>query len=139
MKLLIKSTYPKILFLFLSSSIVFIILYSALYRYTKNTEEQVYKTSKEQLYTEVTNILNLDSKPISVAINNDSNWDEFADFTKSKDVNWYNDNIANELDIYNVDYLGVYDKNANFIIHTASPKIKSIDFIPKIVMTQLKK
>ncbi len=139
MKLLIKSTYPKILFLFLSSSIVFIILYSALYSYAKNAEEQVYKTSKAQLYSEVINILNLDSKPISVAINNDSNWDEFVDFTKSKDVIWYNDNVANELNIYNVDYLGVYDEKANFIIHTASSKIKSIDFIPKTVMTQLKK
>ena len=139
MNLPIKSTYPKILFLFLSSSIFFIILYFALYRYTKKTEEQVYKDSKEQLYTEVKNILDLDSKPISVAINNDSNWDEFVDFIESKDANWYNDNVANELNIYNVDYLGVYDENANFLIHTASSKIKSIDFIPKIVMTQLKK
>ena len=139
MNLLIKSTYPKILFLFLSSSIFFIILYFALYRYTKKTEEQVYKDSKEQLYKEVKNILDLDSKPISVAINNDSNWDEFVDFIESKDANWYNDNVANELNIYNVDYLGVYDENANFLIHTASSKIKSIDFIPKIVMTQLKK
>ena len=59
MKRLIKSTYPKILFLFLSSSIIFIILYFALYSYTKKTENQVYRTSKKQLQIEVNNILNL--------------------------------------------------------------------------------
>lgn len=138
MKSVIKSTYPRILFLFLSSSVFFIILYFALYRYTKKAEEEVYKTSTEQFTTEVNKLLVLDSKPISVAINNDSNWDEFVDFIQSKDVNWYNDNVANELNIYNVDYLGVYDVDANFVIHTASSKIKSIDFIPKIAMAKLK-
>ena len=134
----IKSTYPRILFLFLSSSVFFIILYFALYRYTKKAEQEVYKTSTEQFNTEINKLLVLDSKPIAVAINNDSNWDEFVDFIKSKDVNWYNDNVANELNIYNVDYLGVYDSNNSYIIHTASSKIKSIDFIPKIAMAKLK-
>lgn len=138
MKRLIKSTYPKILFLFLSSSIIFIILYFALYSYTKKTENQVYRTSKKQLQIEVNNILNLDSKPISVAINNDSNWDEFVDFVDSKDFSWYNDNVANELHIYNVDYLAVYDVKGNFIVHTPSSKMKSKDFIPKKAMMQLK-
>lgn len=137
MKLLMKSTYPKILFLFLSSSVFFIVLYFALYRYTKKAEEEVYKSSKEQLFTEANNLLVLDSKPIAVAINNDSNWDEFVDFINSKDEKWYNDNVANELTIYNVDYLGVYDANFNFVIHTASSKIKSKDFIPRNAMRQL--
>lgn len=138
-KSVIKSTYPRILFLFLSSSIFFIILYFALYRYTKKAEQEVYKTSTEQFNTEVNKLLVLDSKPIAVAINNDSNWDEFVDFIESKDANWYNDNVANELNIYNVDYLGVYDVDGNFVIHTASSKIKSTDFIPKIAMAKLKK
>ncbi len=139
MRLLIKRTYPKILFLFLSSSVFFIALYFALYRYTKKAEKQVYEVSDAQFYGEVNNLLVLESKPIAVAINNDSNWDEFVNFIKTKDVNWYSDNVANELEIYNVDYLGVYDLNNNFIIHTASSKIKSFDFVPKSAMTQLNK
>lgn len=139
MKLLIKSTYPKILFLFLSSSIIFIILYFALFSYAKKTEGQFYKTSKEQLYTEVTNILDLDSKPIAVAINIDSNWDELVDFVSSKNFRWYNDNVASVLNVYHVDYIGIYDINGSFIVHTASSKIKSKDFIPKSAMTQLKR
>jgi signal transduction histidine kinase len=139
MKRLIKSTYPKILFLFLSSSIIFIILYFALFSYAKKTEGQFYKTSKEQLYTEVTNILDLDSKPIAVAINIDSNWDELVDFVSSKNFRWYNDNVASVLNVYHVDYIGIYDINGSFIVHTASSKIKSKDFIPKSAMTQLKR
>jgi signal transduction histidine kinase/CheY-like chemotaxis protein len=134
----IKSTYPRILFLFLSSSVFFIILYFALYRYTKKAERQVYKSSTAQFITEVNKLLVLDSKPIALSINNDSNWDEFVDFIKSNDLNWYNDNVANELIIFNVDYLGVYDADGNFLIQTASSKIKPIDFIPKIAMAKLK-
>lgn len=137
MKILFKNTYPKILFLFLSSSIFFIILYFALYNYTKKVEKQVYAASHQQFESEVNNILLLDSKPITVAINNDSNWDEFVDFITTKDAKWYNETIGNERDIYEVDYLGAYDKEGNFIIRSSSSKIKSIDFIPKKAMVQL--
>ncbi len=135
--MLIKKTYPKILFLFLSSSIFFIILYFALYNYTKKVEKQVYVASNEQFYNEINNFLVLDSKPITVAINNDSNWDEFVNFIKTKDANWYNETIGNELNIYKVDYLGAYDLEGNFIIRNASGKIKSLDFVPKSAMMQL--
>lgn len=135
----IKNTYPKILFLILSSSIFFIILYLALYSYTLQVKNQVYTASSEQFVGEVNNLLVLDSKPILVAINNDTNWDEFVNFIKTKDVDWYNETIGNELNIYEADYLGAYDINGNFIIRTASPKIKTIDFIPKKEMLQLNK
>lgn len=138
MKRIFKTTYPKILFLFLSSSVFFIILYFALYNYTKKVEKQVYTTSNEQFYSEVKNLLILDTKPITVAINNDTNWDEFVNFIKTRDANWYNETIGNEIDIYKVDYLGAYDIDGNFIIRIASPKIKSIDFLPKKAMVELK-
>ncbi len=99
----------------------------------------MYKTSNEQFASEVNNLLVLDSKPILVAINNDSNWDEFVSFIKTKDVKWYNETIGNELDIYDVDYLGAYDISGNFIIRVASPQIKAIDFIPKQEMFKLNK
>ena len=135
--MLFKNTSPKILFLFLSSSVFFLILYFALYNYTKKVEKQVYATSNELFNSEVRNLLALDTKPILVAINNDTNWDEFVNFIKSRDANWYDETIGNELDIYKVDYLGAYDIDGNFIIRKASPKIKSIDFMPKQAMIDL--
>lgn len=137
MKALIDRTYPKILFLFLSSSVFFIVLYSALYFYTRKVEEEVYRASKVQLYNEVQSSLVLESKPIAVAINIDTYWDEFVDFISTKDAHWFNETIGTERDIYKVDYSGVYDLDGKFIMRSASSKIKSIDFVPKKAMLQL--
>ena len=139
MKTLFKSTYPKILFLTLSSSIFFVGLYFGLYTYTNRVQKQVYSASSDQFYRELNNLLILDSKPIAIAIINDSNWDEFVRFVKTRDANWYNETIGNELDIYGVDYMGTYDIQGDFIIRVASHKIKSIDFIPKNAIIQLNK
>lgn len=133
----LKKTFPKILWLIVSSSIFFIILYFALFYYTKKAEKQVYNNSIEQFDNEVNTLLEVNAKPILVAINNDTNWDEFVDFVKTKNVKWYEESIANELNIYEADYLGVYDANQNFVIHTPTDKIKSVDFIPKSEMTLL--
>ncbi|MCF6132608.1 ATP-binding protein [Flavobacterium wongokense] len=135
----VKKTFPKILWLIFSSSIFFILLYFALFYYTKKAETQVYHSSIEQFDNEIQKLLEVNSKPILVAINNDTNWDEFVNFTKTKDRNWYNETIGNELEIYEADYLGAYDANKNFIIRTPTAKIKTIDFIPKKEMELLDK
>lgn len=135
----VKKTFPKILWLIISSSIFFIILYFALFYYTKKAERQVYKDSVEQFDNEIHKLLDLESKPILVAINNDTNWDEFVDFIATKDKTWFNETIGNELEIYNADYLGAYDAQKNFIIRTPTPRIKTVDFIPKHSMDLLEK
>jgi signal transduction histidine kinase/CheY-like chemotaxis protein len=135
----VKKTFPKILWLIFSSSIFFILLYFALFYYTKKAENQVYQNSVENFDNEVHKLLDLDSKPILVSINNDTNWDEFVDFFKTENRNWYKQNIDNELQIYDADYLGVYDVNKNFIIRTPTAAIKTVDFIPKDAMDLLDK
>ncbi|TBX69205.1 response regulator [Flavobacterium silvisoli] len=135
----LKKTFPKILWLIISSSIFFIILYFALFYYTKKAEKQVYANSVDQFDNEVNKSLEVNAKPILVAINNDTNWDEFVKFIANRDVKWYEESIGNELSIYEADYMGVYDANKNFIIRTPTPKIKSVDFIPKQEMELLKK
>jgi len=133
----LKKTFPKILWLIVSSSIFFIILYFALFYYTKKAEKQVYANSVEQFDNEVSKLLEVNAKPILVAINNDTNWDEFVSFVNTKNTKWYEETISNELHIYEADYLGVYDANGNFIIKTPTPKIQSTDFIPKNEMKLL--
>ena len=134
----LKKTFPKILWLIISSSIIFIILYFALFYYTKKAEKQVYTDSVEQFNNEINKLLDLESKPILVAINNDTNWDEFVNFITTKDSKWFDETIGNELEIYDADYLGAYDADKNFIIRTPTPKIKTLDFIPKQAMDMLK-
>ncbi|MBL0012683.1 MAG: response regulator [Flavobacterium sp.] len=133
----VKKTYPKILLLIFSSSAFFILLYLSLFYYTKQAETKVYSNTVSQFENEVTKLIELDNKPIQVAINNDTNWDEFVNFIKSKDSVWYNETIGNELNIYNADYLGAYDIGFNFMIRTASAKMKSKDIIPKEAMLRL--
>ena len=135
----VKKTFPKILWLIFSSSIFFILLYFSLFYYTKEAEKQVYNTTLEQFDNEVNKLLEINSKPIFVAINNDTNWDEFVTFISSKDAKWYNETIGNELKIYDADYLGVYDANKNFIMRTPTSKIKTLDFISKDEMELLNK
>lgn len=135
----VKKTSPKILWLIFSSSVIFILLFFALFYYTKKAEKQVYNNSLVQFANEVNKLLEVNAKPILVAINNDTNWDEFVNFIKTKDANWYNETIGNELEIYDADYLGAYDANKKFIIRTPTNKIKTIDFIPVEEMKLLDK
>lgn len=135
----LKKTFPKILWLIASSSIFFIILYFALFYYTQKAEEHVYKDSVEQFDNEIHKLLDLESKPIFVAINNDTNWDEFVNFITTKDKTWFDQTVGNELEIYDADYLGAYDADKKFIIRTPTPNIKTLDFIPKQSMDMLNK
>jgi signal transduction histidine kinase/CheY-like chemotaxis protein len=135
----VKKTFPKILWLIFSSSIFFILLYFALFYFTKKAEKQVYHSSIEQFDNEIQKLLEVNSKPILVAINNDTNWDEFVNFIQTRDAKWYDETIGNELEIYEADYLAAYDEDKNFIIRTPTEKIKTIDFIPKQEMELLQK
>ena len=135
--MVVKKTYPKILLLIFSSSIFFVLLYFSLYYYINQVEKQVYKNTTEHFFIEVNKLFELDTQPITVSINNDTNWDEFVNFVDKKDIAWYNKIIAEELNIYRADYMVAYDVNRKFITHTTTPKIKSINFIPEKAMLQL--
>ena len=136
---MLKKAYPKILLLIISSSVFFVFLFFSLYYYTTQVEKQVYENSTEQFDNEVIRLLDLESKPISVAIINDTNWDEFVNFIKTKDSYWYNETIGNEINVYKADYMGAYDIDKKFIMRIATSKIKSEDFIPHEAIVQLEK
>lgn len=135
----LKKTSPKILFLIISSSIVFLLLYAVLFYYINKTEKEAYQNSVELFESKINQLLVLESKPILTALKNDTNWDEFVNFISTKDKTWYDQTISNELGIYDADYLGVYDQNKQFIIRTPTPVIKTLDFIPKQAMAYLDK
>jgi signal transduction histidine kinase/CheY-like chemotaxis protein len=135
----LKKTSPKILFLIISSSIVFLILYAVLFYYIDKTEKEAYQNSVELFESKINQLLVLESKPILTALKNDTNWDEFVNFISTKDKTWYDQTISNELAIYDADYLGVYDQNKQFITRTPTPVIRTLDFIPKKAMSYLDK
>lgn len=131
------NTYFKLLVLIISTSVLFFLLYVALYIYTAKQENNLYKTTQKQYYNEVSSIIQLNSKiPIST-ITDITFWDELEKFTKTKDKNWYETYVASQFETYGVDYLGVYDISGQFIIKTSNTKIKSSQFIPEEAMKQL--
>lgn len=135
----IKRTFPKILGLIASSSLFFILLFSVLFYFTNKAEQDVYDYSTKRFKNEVDKLLMTESKPIWVAINIDTNWDEFVDFIQTKDLSWYKGTINKEIPIYKASYLGVYDLQRQFITRTPTSKINSTDIIPKQVMNVLDK
>ncbi|MGG7036834.1 MAG: ATP-binding protein [Flavobacterium sp.] len=135
--MMVKKTFPKILGLIVSFSIFFLLLFSILFYYTKKAENDVYDDSVHQFENEINKLLLMESKPIFTTINVDTNWDEFVEFIHTKNFKWYERTIDSELEIYDADYLGVYDVNRQFIIRTPTKRIKSIDFIPKQAMDVL--
>ena len=131
------NTYFKLLILIIGTSVLFFLLYVVLYIYTTKQENNLYKTTQNQYYNEVTSIIQLHSKtPISTIIDV-TFWDELKNFTESKDEKWYNTYVASQFETYEVDYIVAYTVEGQFIIKTANSKIKTKDFIPKEVMIRL--
>jgi signal transduction histidine kinase/CheY-like chemotaxis protein len=131
------NTYYKLLILIISTSILFFLLYIALYAYTTKQENNLYLTTQKQYYNEVSSIVQLNSKTPIATIIDITFWDDLNFFTASKDTKWYNTYVASQFETYEVDYLGVYDVKSQFIIKTSNSKIKTKNFIPKEVMSLL--
>ncbi|MBX9806980.1 MAG: response regulator [Flavobacteriaceae bacterium] len=136
-KFRILNTYYKLLLLIISTSILFFLLYVALYVYTTQQENHVYKTTYKQYSNEVSLLTQLNSKTLVATIVDITFWDDLEMFTKAKDENWYNTYVASQFETYEADYLGVYGIDNKFIIKTSNSKIKTDRFIPIQVMAQL--
>ena len=131
------NTYYKLLVLIISTSVLFFLLYVALYLYTTKQEHHVYESTQKQYNNEVSSIIELNSKTLISTIVDITFWDDLEFFTKTKNKKWYDNYIASQFESYEVDYLGVYDINGQFIIKTSNSKIKTRDFIPRDVMKHL--
>ncbi|RTY74612.1 ATP-binding protein [Flavobacterium sp. LS1R10] len=140
MKRLIRlNTYYKLLMLILSASIFFFVIYITLYLYTIQEERNFYKTTYNQYDKEVRSLFRLNSKTTTATIIDVTHWDNLVSYTITKDAKWYDKYILSEFEFYNADYVGVYGLDKKIINKTASSKIKSLDFIPKEMMTVLYK
>lgn len=140
MKLTLKlTTYSKLVLLIIGICTLFLFLFSSLYLYTVQQEEDVYKTNSNQYSTEVNRLFDFNSKTQIVTINDLTYWDALVNFTKSKDTTWFNRYIVNEFPTYEVDYIGVYDLRKKFIVSTSKNNFESKDFIPVQAMMHLYK
>jgi signal transduction histidine kinase/CheY-like chemotaxis protein len=132
-----QKTYSKILFLIFLSSMFFTTLYFSLYYYIAKEEKTAITNASENYSKEIKKLIDLDSKLFALSIKNQTSWDDFVAFTKTKDSIWFMQNIASDIQVLGNDYLAVYDKNKIFIINKSSNKIKSQDIIPKSAIDAL--
>jgi signal transduction histidine kinase len=132
-----QKTYSKILLLIFFSSLFFTALYFSLYYYIGKEEKTAIANASEHYSNEVKKLIDLDSKLYALSIKNQTSWDDFVDFTKSKDSIWFEQTIGPDISVLGNDYLVVYDKDKNFIINKSSSKIKSNNIIPKAAIDAL--
>ncbi|MFV8333919.1 ATP-binding protein [Flavobacterium sp. GSP14] len=138
-RLLNLNTYSKLLLLIISTSIFFFLIYLSLYLYTIKEEKHFYKTTYDQYDKEVKSLFRLNSKTSLATVIDVTYWNELVTFTKTKDQIWYRKYIESEFASYEADYIGVYGLDKKIINKTVSPKLNSIDFIPKEMMAVLHK
>ena len=85
-KQLSVTTYSKVVFLLLVVTAGFSILFASLYYYTLRQEKQIYNNFVEQYKNEINSLIDLNSESYISVINDITYWDEFVDFTKTKDL-----------------------------------------------------
>jgi len=134
------SIYSKLLLLIVISSISFIILFASLFYYTLQQEDEVYEMTQKQLGNEVKSLMKLNSESHVSTINDITYWDELVKYIKTKNQKWFESTIASAIDMYFVEYLGVFDLNGNEIGNKYTNKLKTpIKFITKPLLDKLYK
>lgn len=140
MRLALKlTTYYKLVVLIIGICSLFILLFSSLYLYTVQQENDVFKANSNQYKIEVNRLFDFNSKRQIVTINDLTYWDALVNFTKSKDTLWFKEYIVNEFPTYEVDYISVYGLDKKYITSVAKRHFKSKDFIALQAMRNLYK
>lgn len=133
-----NSTYYKVVALLSLVSFGLLLLVAFLYFYMRVQEKAIFKSSKELYENEINSLLRLNSESYEAVVNDATYWDEFVDFTKTRNLKWFNTSIAVLIDTYNVEYLSTYSETGEFITKVSTLKIKTKDFIPKEVFARLR-
>jgi signal transduction histidine kinase/ActR/RegA family two-component response regulator len=134
----VKKSRPKILFLVIAMNVFAILLVITLIIYAERVKILVTENNNNQFEDEVSRVMYLESNQIKTAIKSDAHWTDFANYTVTKDANWYNEMFAFPGN-YQSDYIGVYGLDNKIINHTNTAKIKEADFIPKEAFDVIKK
>ena len=106
-------------------------LFLSLLYYTIKQEKEFYNVAQKQYANEINSLLELNDESKISSVVDVTFWDEFVNYTKTKDRVWFDENIRVSLDNYNSDYLGAYDLDGKLIDKESNAKIKLADFIPQ--------
>ncbi|WP_136668409.1 ATP-binding protein [Flavobacterium sp. H122] len=134
------SIYSKLLLLIFIISISFVILFFSLSYYTSKQEEEVYSLTQKQLNDEVNSVMQLNSETHLSILADITYWDELVKFVKSKNVKWFDNVIGSSINMYFVEYLGVYDLQGNEVGSKYTGKIKQpVEFVTASLLEKVYK
>ncbi|MCL9808430.1 response regulator [Flavobacterium luminosum] len=126
------SIYSKLLLLIFFSTTSFILLFLYLFYYTLKQEKEVYTMTQKQLNDEVNSLMKLNSESHYSTLIDVTYWDALVDFTQTKDQKWFDKHVGNIINMYFVEYIGIYDLQGNEIGKKYKPELKHpIRFINK--------
>lgn len=132
------SVYYKLILLILITSVAFVVLFSSLFYYILKQEDQVYVQTQKQLDNEITSLMKLNAEPPKSTIVDVTYWDELVTFVTSKDQNWFQNSIASTVDMYAMEYLGVYDLEGNQVGNAHANQLKApVTFVTKPLLSKL--
>jgi signal transduction histidine kinase len=131
------STFSKVISLITLVSAGLLVVVISLYFYTRVQEKEIFKSSNELYSNEIESLLKLNSDLYNSVIVDVTYWTEFVNFTKTKDLKWFNTSIASLIDTYKIEYLSVYTDKKEFITKVSTLKIKTKEFIPKEAFKRL--
>lgn len=141
MQLFIKnrndSTYAKVISLLTVVSISLLLLVVSLYFYMRIQEKEIFKSSNNIYRNEIKTLLKLNSESYTSIVIDATYWDEFVEFTKTRDLEWFNISVANVLDAYKLEYVCVYTNEGELITKVSTNKIQTKEFIPKEAIEKL--
>lgn len=130
------STYKKSILLILISSTFFLVLFTVLYLYTLQQEKSDYKSTTEDFKKEIESLLHSSWESNKNQVDDMSFWDDFVTYTHTKDKKWFDFYVGTTIDVYNLDYVSVYDLQGNLIEgKTKNDSYK--DIIPKKLLPVL--
>lgn len=129
--------YYRLLLLILGTTSFFFILYFCLFFYSIRQEKAVHRSALREYNNEIHSIFELNSKTHLATLVDVTFWDELVDYTKTKNREWFLENIESQFPSYEVDYIGIYDLNYQLIHQSNSSQLKSIGKIPQQAFEQL--
>lgn len=132
------STYAKVISLLTIVSISLLLLVVSLYFYMRIQEKEIFKSSNNIYRNEIKTLLKLNSESYTSVVIDATYWDEFVEFTKTRDLEWFNTSVANVLDAYRLEYVCVYSNEGELITKVSTNKIQTKEFIPKEAIEKLK-
>ncbi|MGX7668294.1 ATP-binding protein [Flavobacterium pedocola] len=133
------STYSKSLLLITVSTVSFVLLFLSLYYYIIKEEKEVRKSSVTQFEKEVNSLLVLNSESHISIISDISYWDELVKFTKNENQEWFHQSIGSTIEVYRVEYLGVYNLDNKLIGNENHGGFKTKDIVSEAFLKKLYK